>query len=507
MFQLFICPLVISATLAQEAPVTTLEVSAVTPITVDSDPGNTFELLGDLRAEYLSGQPIVVTLTVKNNGSEPATFPNLSARPWLVRFKIEPIDSSGRSGQTQTRFTTPPEVDGMGLWTIPPRGMRTVTIEVPSGASLGRGTYNIAIEVDGQAGLFEIANTQVSIATPSPIANHLPNEIVGIERTGLHATWLHRATTGFDLYIHSVSGDQLDGDSFNTHIAHLSSPITPTLSRSLPAQALNRFVYWSQGERGIGFVESSGEMQNRVDSVELPYPQIELLARGITTPSSELLVPVWIPSPTGISGEVRVVEINNGRMEAVTSVVRMRSKPTWAESGIDNSGALRLLLGHGEGVDLYTLAGATGLPARGIRLIQGGGSLTRGAFGISTYEQHQGLSVITTKLETSVSEDTEEEQATERLVTNWWTLGGDLIDSPTPFTISGQGNQIDRLLGGPSGLWAINYNSVSGQPMFANQQGESHPIGDSQHLIWDSNGILWLRNSEGNSPITAQPVN
>ena len=507
MFPLFIYHLVISASLAQEAPATNLDSPEVAPSAVDAASVNPFELLGDLRAEYLLGQPIVVTLTVKNNSAEPTTFPNISARPWLVRFKIEAIDSRGGSGQTQTRFTTPPEVDDMGVWTIPPRGMRTVAIEIPSGSGLSRGTYNIAVEVEGQAGLFEIASTQISIAPPSPVADHLPSEVLGIERTGLHATWLHRASSGFDLYIHSVNGDQVNGDSFNTHIAHLSSPIDPTLSRSLPAQALNRFVYWRQGERGIGFIESSGEPQNMVDSVELPYPQIELLARGITTPSSELLIPLWIPSPTGISGEVRVAEINNGRLEAITSVVRMRSKPTWAESGIDSSGALRMLLGHGEGVDLYTLAGTTGLPARGIRLIHGGGSLARGAFGISTYEQHQGLSIITTKLATSVVEDAEEEQTTESIAANWWTLGGELIDSPTPVTIDGQGNQIERLIGGPAGTWAINYNSETGRTMFANQHGESQPIGETQHLVWDSNGGLWLRTVEGSAPISAQAVN
>ncbi len=509
MLPLFICQLVIAGALAQEVSTT----QPVSPMVVTSDPAEEidqpFELRGDLRAEYLIGQPIIVTLTVNNTSSEPATFQNLSARPWLVRFKVETVDSRGNSGQTQTRFTTPPEVDPMTLWTIQPRGMRTVDIEIPSGASLGLGDYNISIEVDGQAGLFEIPTTQVSIQVTNPVADHLPSEVMGIERTGLHATWLHRAGEGYDLYIHSVSGNQIDGDSFNTHIAHLSDPIDPTLSRSLPAQALNRFIYWRHGERGIGFIESNGSSQNRVDTVDLPYPQVELLARGITTTSGELLIPLWIPSPAGITGEVRVAEIKNGRLEAITSVVRMRSKPVWTESGIDSSGALRLLLGHSEGVDLYTLSAATGLPARGLRVIQGRGTSTRGSFGISTYEEQQGLSVITANI--SVGEAVDTEQPTDVIATQWWTLNGNLIDTPTPVALPGNGNQIESLLAGPEGAWVLNYNSESGVSMFADQQGESSSIEPWANLIWDANGDLWIRTVNGlafgTAPISVQPPN
>lgn len=508
MFQIFFLPLVITAALAQEGTATELEGTEPTSESVEVST-QTFEVSADLRGEYLLGQPIVITITARNTSTASANFPNLSSRPWLVRFKLEAADNHGSNSQAQTRFTTPPETDPMGHWSIPPRGMRTVDIEIPSGNGLSRGDYNLSIEVDGEAGLFEVDTRKISIAPPSPVADHLPSEVMGIERTGLHASWLHQAAEGYDLYMHSVSGEEVNGDSFNTHIAHLTEAVEPKLSRSLPAQSLSRYVYWRDGERGIGFVENSGESQNRVDIVELPYPQFEFLSRGVTTPSGDLLVPIWIPSPSGITGEVRVAEIHNGQIQAISSVSRMRSKPAWTESGVDNSGALRLLLGHGEGVDLYTLSGTSGLPARGTRVIQGAGSAVRGAFGISTHEDHQGLSIITAKISTAEEDDVgvNGETAIEQIATKWWTLNGDLIYTPSPVGLTGEQNIIEQLLPGPSGAWALIYSNESRGDAFADQQGRSGSISDTESLIWDSEGGLWVRSVSGSSPVSARIAN
>ena len=90
----------------------------------------------DLRDEYLAGEPLLVTIEARNETGSSLSFPDISSRPWLVKFEFDLA-----SGQKQTRSTTAPETDHGRMVKIPPRGVRKTLIEVPSGAAIKPGEH------------------------------------------------------------------------------------------------------------------------------------------------------------------------------------------------------------------------------------------------------------------------------------------------------------------------------------------------------------------------------
>ena len=83
----------------------------------------------DLRDEYLRGLPIVVEVALSNNTAATVKTPDLAARPHLVHFQLVSPD-----GKSTERFSTPPQFETGGDWTIAPKATRSVLLEVPSSA-------------------------------------------------------------------------------------------------------------------------------------------------------------------------------------------------------------------------------------------------------------------------------------------------------------------------------------------------------------------------------------
>ena len=81
----------------------------------------------DLRASYLTGFPVLVSLTVTNTGATAQTFPNLAARPHLVHFT-----TTGPKGKSE-RHTSPPEVEPTAVWTLPPGSSQRAILEIQIG--------------------------------------------------------------------------------------------------------------------------------------------------------------------------------------------------------------------------------------------------------------------------------------------------------------------------------------------------------------------------------------
>lgn len=102
-------------------------------------------LSADLREDYVAGFPLLVTITVRNDTAAPLSFPDLAARPWLVRFFVK------NEKYTWERYTTPPAADPGTAWTIAPRAQRQVTLEIPSTANLDPGAWQLGLVVKDPA--------------------------------------------------------------------------------------------------------------------------------------------------------------------------------------------------------------------------------------------------------------------------------------------------------------------------------------------------------------------
>ncbi len=323
------------------------------------------ELSADLRAEYLAGEPILVRLTASNPSAEAQSMADLDSRTWLVKFTMTDAGGGARSWHS-----TPPGEDPGGRWRIAPRGQRQVLLEVPSSAGLPPGDYTLEVAVDDDGQLRELAPQPLRLAPPDPVGGRAWYDPLAVESVGFQTAWVHRAASGYDLYLHHASGDRPDALIGDYHLLHLDEAIEPILSLSRPQESWDRFIYWQSGERGIRYARLQGHaLRGAPRLMEAPYPELELIGRGSTDPGGGLHVPVWIPDPSGSGGELRVVSIRE-RGSRFRSAGHYRERPELVETAVDGAGELRLLV-LSDDLVLYHLSSAGDLPAAGELLLGG----------------------------------------------------------------------------------------------------------------------------------------
>lgn len=325
------------------------------------------ELGADLRSSYLAGQQIVVTIRVENQGRADLSFPDLEERPYLVHFELVKPD-----GSKQTRHSTPPSEDEDVRWQLAPRAARQATLELPSGAALGPGRYQLAVVVRDGVAEHRVGPVDVLLEHPAPVASDLTHGAVAAQSLEWTTPWVHRASAeGAQLYLHAVPASSPARRGYHWHLTALGVSARPWLSNARPSEAGSRHLYWRDDEGSIGYARLEGHRLRRAPrQVGLPWPSWDLLARGASDAQANLLIPVWIPSPKGSSGEVRVVVVDTRGTPGFHRVVLLDERPK-ASTWVDAAGQLRLLLLHQGKLDLYTLGSGAieGLPAEGKRLL------------------------------------------------------------------------------------------------------------------------------------------
>jgi len=318
----------------------------------------------DLRPEYLAGEPILVRFEVANKTTTDVRFADLSARPWLVRFEL-----TGPDGKTLSRFNTPPELDLPRAWELGPRGRRQVLLQIPSSAGLAPGDWQVKVRILDDQGDVSLPTHSFSVARPKPVGGALVNDPLGTDRSGHQAVWVHQAASGYDLYLHHSQGKRPEKTLGDYHLAHLDQRVDPVLTHSRPQERWGRYVYWQRDGRTLQYAQLDGQqLRGKVRTLQVPWPEVELLARGGTDADGGLHVPLWVPAPKGTGGEIRVASIRGQGKARFRSVVRLPRPPAWVESTVDASGTLRLLISHDGFLDLYAVAPGNDLPAVGKRL-------------------------------------------------------------------------------------------------------------------------------------------
>ena len=101
------------------------------------------EVSASVHGRAVRGQSIRVMIEVRNPTSEPLSFPDLTNRPWLVRF--ETVDPEGTR---RTLFSTHPDVDTRQRWTLAPNGRRRAHFDIPTSSTWSLGSASLRVSVE-----------------------------------------------------------------------------------------------------------------------------------------------------------------------------------------------------------------------------------------------------------------------------------------------------------------------------------------------------------------------
>ena len=329
-------------------------------------------LSADLREEYLTGEPMLVRLEARNDSGAAITMPDLGARFELVRFELKLPN-----GQTQNRVSRP-DAESAQTWSLPPRGVREVLLELPASSTLAPGDYKLAVHVRlSDTDERTLPPRDLRLAQPNPVAADLSASAQPSERTADLIPWVHKGAGGYDLYLFRAENSAPNVRLAQDHLARVAAPITPTLTAARSGEPAGRFLVWQEGDRRLRYAAlQDHRLDGAPQTLDVPWPKVALAAQGLTTPDGTLLQPIWIPAPSGDAGELRVASVGARGSAAYRRVGRYDRRPELVRSLIDDAGSVHLLVVHGSNVDLYSVkAGADlevaakeGLPLGGRRL-------------------------------------------------------------------------------------------------------------------------------------------
>lgn len=352
----------VPASAAPAAPIApSAPVAAATPLVAalavtEASTAAGLRVSADVHEEYLTGFPMLVTVTVRNDGDKPLPFPDLGARPHLVRFTM-------KHGKTRwERYTTPPAVEPTAVWTIPARAQRRVTLEIPSSSGLDAGAWELAVSVHDPAAVITLPTRSVRLAAAAPVGGSYSYEAAIQQSVGAMVPWVHQAAGGFDLYLMRLDAKAPTRTVGQFFLTRLPARVDPTLARARPADALSRHIYWQSGPQTYTLAHLEGQsLRGKPRAFSIPYPTSELLGRGATDARGGAVLPIWVPDPAGASGTVLAMCVDDRGAQVLRKVVHLPAKPTAINTAVDAGSNLVLALGHGAGVDIYRIDPA--LPA------------------------------------------------------------------------------------------------------------------------------------------------
>ena len=446
------------------------------------------QVRANLRTTYLQGQDLLVTFQVRNEGDSAATFPDLSRRPDLVRFTLE------RNGNKQTHSNKAPANPSTATWSLPARGTREVVLQVPSGNNLKPGAYTLSVEIqEVSGGSVTLGPKKIDIVSPDPRYGFGWHNGPTVEKVGHQAVWVHRGDPGTVYLTHSPGNDP-QSTVGTYYVGSATADALPLISHAHPTQGWSRYIYWLEGGRTLKFagLEGPGRV-GATQRVDAPWPEVELVGVGATDPKGGLHIPVWVPSPRGGKGELKVLSWYERSVPRFRSVVGLKAPVDRATTAVDGAGNLRLAIEHEGNVDLYTLDTTKGnqLPANGRRLqaakAEGTGEVLALRLDIlPTHGEVKGGSAL------FLLERVKEGDASV-VRGRWITYDGRSVHTLEPLDVPGGFTVVDVLPMGATGVAALlesadgrlHVVSTGGKPALLGMQGVSPGlVGDTQGRVW-----------------------
>lgn len=302
----------------------------------------------DLRDEYLAGFDLLVTFTVKNTGATPLGFPDLQNRPHVVRFRLD-----GPKGKSE-RFSTPPKADPGGAWTLQPGSERKVVLAIPSSSSLTPGDWTLTVAIEDGETKLALPTQAFRLTAARPVGGRPVWEPTVANTVGTMFPWVHQAKAGFDLYLMQYAPKSTGTVQAQFFLAREKSSFDPILSRARTNDARSRHIYWATDGRSITWAHLDGTTFSAPPRVAtLPYPKVELLARGVSDGNGKLVVPLWVPAPSGAGGEVRVLEVDARGRQVVRGASAYTQRPRSVTSAVDAAGNLLFAVSDAGGVGVF----------------------------------------------------------------------------------------------------------------------------------------------------------
>ena len=454
-------------------------------------------LSAETRAEYIAGEPVLVRITAENTASESVAVADLASRPWVVKFTVE-----GPNG-AKTWFTTPPETDPGGRWTLKPRSQRQVLLEIPSSEKLPPADYTVTIEIDDDGKPRALPSWSMRVAPAAPSAGAATFDAMNVESVGFQTAWVHKALDGYDLYLHHAESAAPAATVGDYHLLHADDPIEPVLSLSRPQESWDRYVYWQSGEKGIQVARLQGQtLRGEPRQVEAPYPSVEVIGRGGTDANGGLHVPLWVPAPSGAGGEIRVASIKD-RATRFRSVGHYRKRPELVETMVDSAGDLRVLV-LADDLVLHHVSQVGELPSSGRLLLKGDeAKWVRGAeFGSLPTKDGESGGLALFLLSEALQENPDE-TTTPVFQGRWFSLGGrelhafPLVERPDGWS------PVDALPRGYDPFVLLLKKDGAKQLLQVSPESGSRSLAwvPAPALAADSDGGVWLRGVGAGGPV------
>lgn len=484
----FLLLLAATAALAADPPSPAPSAAPAAPLAAASG----FTLSADLRAEYIQGQPVLVTLAVANDGKETRNFPDLAQRPHLVTFELL------RDGATQRRFNTPPEQDPDQNWRIAPGARREVLLEIPSGAGIPAGEYQLTVKVKVGDGELAFGPKPIRVVAPKAVAASGPWQAATAEKAGIQTAWVHQGAKGAQLYLHVADAARPGVTVGNYFLGDLPGAVEPVLTWALPSQAWGRHVYWLEGTNTIGSIELDGPGRaGAVQRFTAPWPKVELLGVGVTDEEGGLYVPLWVPAPKGGGGEVRVLGEGEKGTPQLRKVAAFTEKPSHVTTAVDGAGNLRLVLHHGGVVDQYTVDTnpANTLPAKGQRLASPEGTVPIvSRFGVlpAAGEEKGGLALLVVDRITAPD-------GAAKLQGRWLSTQGSTLRT-LDAVAAPKGDVVDVLPSGADSFTLLVRGADGALSAFSRGKTTPVPSGVDPELLLDSAGSPYVRTWGAKTP-------
>ena len=470
----------------------TSPVGAQTPVpatsrTSEAVAPNGLKISADLHDEYIVGFKMLVSLTVRNDGDTPLTFPDLSARPHLVRFGLE------LEKHRTERYTTPPMVDSGATWTIPPRSRRRVLLEIPSSSGFDAGPATLTVAILDPAGAVSLPPRAIRFGDARPVGGTVVYEPTISSTSGAMLAWTHQATSGFDLYLTQWRAADLAQLSAQYHLVHLEKAADPVLSRARATDAGFRYVYWKSAASSFTYVRLDGAgVRNVPRTISVPWPMAEPLARGVTDAQGKLIIPVWIPAPKGTGGTVRALCIDDRGNSVPREVVDLPTRPASVATAVDASGNLVLALGHAAALDVYKVDAslASEMPAKGNRVTRLEEGWQVSALTFDTLPERGdhagGLALLAVM-------SRQGEDGVPMWRSTWYDLGGKLIEEGRAARWVAKGEIAALLPAGYEGFYYLTHDA-KGAWWFGAQGGTPVKVeGAGPGALWPSPEAVMLR--------------
>lgn len=454
----------------------------------------------ELRDEYVQGVPMLVPLTISNAGEAPVEVPDLSARPWLVRFDMVLPD-----GRQVRRSTTAPELDGGKTVLLARQGKRRTLLEVPGAESSPVGRYEMVVQLVQGETVREVARRSIVVAAPRVLDADLGPEGLAGTKVGLQAVWVHEATEGVDLYLHQASSADPSRTEAQRHLAHLPGPVQPWLAAARATDAASPVVAWADGARALRLVrvDPTGVVSSE-ERVDAPWPKVEIVGRPAIQPNGAVLVPLWVPAPSGSKGELRVLSLDGRGRPGFPRIARYDARPDGVATTVDAAGGVHFLVRHAGGLDLYgartgSPQGPEALPLEGRRLWApgDGGAMVYASFEVlpDSPELPGGLSVLTLQ------------QSDAGLSGRWLDLHGKVL-AELPAVAGAPAGVVADVA--PAGTGAPGVLVAAGGVLTWVEGGAATRLpglsSGAVSVVRASDGSAWLRQSTRSEPVRSRKL-